>query len=210
MKKFLLNMKNKNILEVEFLKKIDCSKDVAFWNYWDHEHLDIIHTSYNKSDILYDENNFMFRVDKIKLPIISFFKITAPIFMVQKNENTLITHTVLLGVMSKTTITIKELSKSSCEIAMNYKFYLDGWRKILKPFLKIIIPKWNESVWLEDYPVKIRRQKILDLNCQDFKGLPNDINSRKLNNRKYNFKLPIPRPKNSTRDRHPLSERYKE
>ena len=202
-------MKNENILEVELLKKIDCSKEVALWNYWDHEHLDIVHDSYKESDILYDEKNFMFRVDKIKLPIISFLKITTPIFMVQQNENTLITHAVQLGVISKTTIIIKELTKSSCEITMNYKFYLDGWRKILKPFLKIMIPKWNERVWLEDYPIKIRRQKILDMNFQDFKGLPNDINSRELNNTQYKFKLPIPRPKNSTRDRHPLSIRYK-
>ena len=151
----------------------------------------------------------MFRVDKIKLPIFSFLKITTPIFTVQQNENTLITYAIQLAVISKTTITIKELTKSSCEITMNYKFYLDGWRKILKPFLKIMIPKWNQRVWLEDYPVKIRRQKILDMNFQDFKGLPNDINSRKLNNKQYKFKLPIPRPKNSTRDRHPLSIRYK-
>ena len=92
---------------------------------------------------------------------------------------------------------------------MNYKFYLNGWRKILKPFLKIMIPKWNEKVWLEDYPVKIRRQMVLDMNFKDFKGLPKEINSRKLEKNDNNnlFKLPIPRPKNSSRDLHPLSVR---
>ena len=203
-------MKNKNVLEVEIYKTINCSKEVAFWNYWDHEHLDVVHSGYKKSDILYDRNNFMFRVDKIKLPIIPFFKLTTPIFMVQHNENTLFSHAVQLGIISKTTITINELSKTSCEIIMNYKFYLDGWRKFLKPFLKLMIPKWNEQVWLEDYPVKIRRQKILDMNFKDFKGLPNDINERKTNKNNYIFNLPIPRPKNSSRDRHPLSIRYKE
>ena len=36
-------MSNKNILELTIKKEINCSKDVAFWNYWDHEHLNVIH-----------------------------------------------------------------------------------------------------------------------------------------------------------------------
>ena len=52
---------DKNILEFNFTKKIDCSKEVAFWNYWDHEHLDIVHEGYQQSDILYDKKNFLFR-----------------------------------------------------------------------------------------------------------------------------------------------------
>jgi hypothetical protein len=202
-------MKDKNILEVEIHKKINCSKEVALWNYWDHEHLDVIHSGYKKSDILYDRDNFMFRVDKIKVPIVPFFKFNTPIFMVQHNDSTLFVYAVQMGVISKTTISVKALTKSSCEIMMNYKFYLNGWRKILKPFLKIMIPKWNEKVWLEDYPVKIRRQMVLDMNFKDFKGLPKEINSRKLEKNDNNnlFKLPIPRPKNSSRDLHPLSVR---
>ena len=172
-------MKNNNVLEVQIHKEINCSKNVAFWNYWDHEHLDVVHSGYKKSDIIYDKENFMFRVDQIKLPIIPFFKITTPIFMVQHNENTLYSHAVQFGILSKTTITINELTDHSCEIIMNYKFYLNGWRKILKPFLKNNIPKWNEQVWIEDYPVKIRRQKVLDMNFQDFKGLPSSIKLRK-------------------------------
>ena len=61
-------MKNSDVLEVEIYKEINCSKDVALWNYWDHEHLDITHSAYKESNILYDKNNFMFRVDNIKIP----------------------------------------------------------------------------------------------------------------------------------------------
>ena len=71
--------------------------------------------------------------------------------------------------------------------------------------LKILIPKWNEKIWIEDYSVKIRRQKILNLNFKDFTGLPTDKNLRKCENQNYIFKLPVPRPKNSSRDLHPLS-----
>ena len=31
-----------------------------------------------------------------------------------------------------------------------------------------MVPKWNEKVWKEDYPIKIRRQKVIDLNFKDF------------------------------------------
>ena len=62
-----------NILEMEFSNKIEVSKEIALWNYWDHEHLDVVHEGYKASDILYDANNFMFRIDDIKIPKIPFF-----------------------------------------------------------------------------------------------------------------------------------------
>jgi hypothetical protein len=194
----------KEILEVNIKKIIECSREVAFWNYWDHEHLDVVHDGYKKSDILYDNSNYLFRLDLIKIPLIPFLKFMTPIFMVQHDEETLITYAVQFGVLSKTTISIKTLEKSKCEINMNYKFYLNGWRIILRPFLNKMIPVWNEKVWKEDYPVKIRRQKILDMGFKDFYGLPKEIENRIKTNGERKFKLPIARPKNSTRDQHPL------
>ena len=202
-------MKNSDVLEVEIQKKINCSKNVALWNYWDHEHLDVVHGGYKESNILYDKNNFMFRVDNIKIPF-PFMRFQTPLFMVQHDEDTIYVYAVQFGVTSKTSITIKSLKTSSCHITMNYKFYLNGWRKILKPFLKIMIPKWNEKVWLEDLPIKIRRQKILDMNFKDFKGLPEKITERERNkNENIDFKLPVPRPINSSRDRHPLALKFR-
>ncbi len=202
-------MNQNDILEVEILKKVDCSKEVAFWNYWDHEHLDVVHSGYKKSDILYDKNNFMFRIDKVKVPF-PFLKLSTPIFMVQHDENTLLTYAIQLGIVSKTTITINSITNSSCQIIMNYKFFLNGWRKILKPFLKIMIPKWNEQVWLEDLPVKLRRQKVLNMNFKDFKGLPKELSKRKIKNvTNDTFNIPIPRPINSSRDLHPLSVKFR-
>ena len=43
-------MSETDILEVEILKKINCSKEVALWTYWDHEHLDVVHSGYKQSD----------------------------------------------------------------------------------------------------------------------------------------------------------------
>ena len=193
----------KDILEINIKKNIKCSKEVALWNYWDHEHLDVVHGGYTKSDILYDKDDYLFRMDLIKIPFVPLIKFTTPIFMVQHDDDTLLTFATQFGVLSKTTITIKSLEKTKCEITMNYKFYLNGWRRLLRPLLKKLIPIWNEKVWREDYPVKIRRQKILDMNFKDFVGLPEKITDR-INNNKKDFKLPIPRPKNSSRDQHPL------
>ena len=197
---------NKNILEISIIKEINCSKEVAFWNYWDHEHLDIIHNNYKKSDILYDDKNFLFRIDEIKIPLIPFLKLNTPIFMVQHDENTLYTYALQFGIVSKTTITIISTGVAKCKINMNYKFHLEGWKRLLKPILKKLIPIWNERVWEEDFPFKIRRQKVLNMNFKDFVGLPDKFEDRINNNKKNYLKLPIPRPKNSTRDLHPLKK----
>lgn len=196
---------SEKILKFNFKKQINCSKEVAFWNYWDHEHLDVVHDGYSKSDIMYDRREYMFRVDEIKLPLLGFLKPLTPIFTVQHDENTMITYAIQFGVLSKTIIKIKSLSKKKCEISMNYKFYLNSWRKFLRPVLKILVPRWNEKVWLEDLPIKLRRQKIVDMNFKDFIGLPENIKERSFTGTK-SFKLPIPRLKNSTRDRHPLKK----
>lgn len=86
---------------------------------------------------------------------------------------------------------------------MNYIWHLEGLKILLYPVLKILIPIWNEKVFKEDLPLKIRRQKVIDLNFKDFKGMPSKINERK--NGTYDFILPIPRLVSSARDRHPLS-----
>ena len=198
-----LKNKNKSILEIEIKKEIECSAEVAKWNYWDHEHLDVIHGGYKKVDILYDSNNFSFGMSTLKIPVIPFLSARSPLFLVQHDENTQFTFASQFGVLSKTTIKIKPKTRSSCKIGMNYKFYLNGWRIILKPILSRLIPIWNEKVWQEDFPVKLRRQKVVDMGFKDFWGLPKDINERNFNG-KIEFKLPVPRPKNSTRDRHPL------
>ena len=65
-------MTDKKILEITIKKEIDCSKDVAFWNYWDHEHLDVIHSGFAEPNILYEDRNFMYRIDAVKIPFIPF------------------------------------------------------------------------------------------------------------------------------------------
>ena len=195
----------KDILELEFNKTVECSKEIAKWNYWDHEHLDVVHDGYKKSDILYDDKNFLFRVDQIKVPFLPFLTSTTPIFTVQHDDDTICSFVLQFWILSRTTVKISALERAKCKITMNYKFYLNGWRKILKPILKRLIPIWNEKVWLEDLPVKLRRQKVLDMNFKDFSGLPSNVEERESKSN-YKLKLPIARPKNSSRDKHPLKK----
>ena len=200
-----MTKKNNNIVELEIKKEINCSKEVAQWNYWDCEHVDVVHSGYNSSHILYDKNNYMFGIHGVKIPLLPFISTTTPIFMVQHDEDIQYSFTILFGVVSKTTITIKSLDRAKCSITMNYQFYCNGWRKIFKPFIKYLMPIWNERVWQEDFNIKIRRQKMLDMNFKDFVGLPKEQKERELNNHKERkLILPVPRPKNSSRDRHPL------
>ena len=194
-----------NVLEVEISKKVNCSKEIAKWNYWDHEHLDVVHGGYSSVDTLYDADNFCFNYTRIKIPVIPFLSTMTPLFLVQHDEFTQFTYAIQFGVVSRTTIKIKELTKSSCEITMNYRFHLNGWKKILYPILKYLIPKWNKKVWLEDLPVKLRRQKVLEMGHRDFIGLPDDISLRE-NHEIRKTRLPLARPRNSSRDQHPLSK----
>ena len=91
-------MTDENTLEVEIVKEIECSKEVALWNYWDHEHLDIVHDGYKQSDVLYDKKNFLFRVDQIKIPLLPFMKFMTPIFMVQDDDDNLLVYAIQMGV----------------------------------------------------------------------------------------------------------------
>ena len=121
--------------------------------------------------------------------------------MVQHDESTLFTYAIQLGFESKTTIKIEEIDKNNCKINSNYKFHLEGWKIIFKPLLKALIRKWNEKVWLEDLPVKLRRQRVLEMNFKDFVGLPIKVSDR-YNGVIKDLKLPIVRPNKSRRDQH--------
>jgi hypothetical protein len=196
------------ILEMEFYRELNVSRSVAFWNYWDHEHLDVVHDGYRKSDILYEKKNVMLRIDYVNIPIplLPFITLRTVIFMVQEDENTLYTYAVQMGIVSKTTIKIEEIKKDYCHFTMNYKFELNGWRVILRPLLRKLIPIWNERVWREDLPLKIRRQKVLRNNFKDFHGLPEEIKDREYHEAIEDLKLPIRRPRKSARDKHPMKE----
>ena len=108
-----------NILEVEISKEVNCSREVAKWNYWDHEHLDVVHGGYKSVDTLYDADNFCFIYSRVRIPVIPFLSAMTPLFLVQHDEFTQFTYAIQFGVVSRTTIKIEEITKDSC------KFFFD-------------------------------------------------------------------------------------
>ena len=193
----------KSLVEININRKVNCSRAVAIWNFWDHEHLDVVHNSYENTEILYEKDNVFYNIRDVTIPFLGIKAGITPIFQVQKDDNTLFVLAIFFGVFSKTTTKIIEITKDSCQINTNFKFYLNGWQIILKPLLKFLIPKWNKKLWDEDLPLKLRRQKVLRYNFKDFVGLPDKIEDRNYEG-DIKVHLPIPRPKNSTRQ---LSDR---
>ena len=94
------------------------------------------------------------------------------LFFVKSTQPCSFVLSIFFGVFSKTTSKIIEITKDSCQINTNFKFYLNVRQIILKPLLKFLIHKWNQKLWDEDLPLKLRRQKVLRYNFKDFVGLP--------------------------------------
>lgn len=185
------------IVESEFTRQVDCSASVVFWNYWDHEHLCVVHNNYTEARVLYEDTKTVLFLLTYKLPVFSFLRSNSLNVMVQHDANTIKCFNVgLFGIPACTTITVKETTKDHCDITMNYKFVLKGWTTLLAPAFPRLSKIWNEQVWVEDLPLKARRQKVLRMGFKDFVGLPTNIEERFYNG-DIPFKLPQMRHKKS-------------
>lgn len=183
------------ILMRSFERHIDVSAGVVLWNYWDHEHLTASHSSWVSVKVLYETSELVVHQVTFRLPIFSFLKSTAVSVMCMKSPLHFTDfQQVLFGIPSITNIRIEEKGPDKCVVKTDYKFILKGWRCILAPFMKRMMASWNDRVWNEDLPLKIRRQKVLRHGFKDFAGMP-----EKLADRAYDGeiiqKLPIARTK---------------
>ena len=194
------------ILHKKFKYDVPVSKEVIWWNYWDHEHLDVVHSGYKSAEIIYENEKVYLGYFTVKAPFVPFLSFSFPIFGVYENENTYVVHSFQYGIPSKFTFTTKEKENGQTELEMDYKFHLKGLNIFYYPILNFFIKKWNHRVWKEDLPLKNRRQMVLDLGFKDFHGLPDEIKDR-VRKEKIKFKLPIPRPKKSPRDKYILNNK---
>ena len=194
----------KNLLIVECEQQINVSKEVIQWNYLDGEHLEVVHQGYKNVKVLLEDGQFSLMTTKLKAPLIPALYLESSVIVSMIDPNTQVTFAKILGTWSKTTIRTVEVSPDACKISMRYEYYLNGWRKLLRPILKRNIAKWNQAVWDEDLPLKLRRQAVLDWGFQDFKGLPRDFEERSLNRFQSELSMPQLRPRNSPIGDHPL------
>lgn len=185
------------VVEREFKRELAASPSAILWNYWDHEHLYVVHRNYTSARVLYEDERTALYLLTFKLPLLSFLKSNSLNVMVQEDPRTIRAFNVgLFGIPACTTISVRELRKDHSEITMNYKFILTGWQQLLAPFLPRMMARWNEQVWLEDLPLKLRRQKVLRLGFRDFVGLPESVQDRNFQG-EIPFELPIKRHKDS-------------
>lgn len=191
------------ILEREFYKEIDVSIGVVKWNYWDGEHLTVVHKNYTDCKSLYEKPGLLVSLVTYKLPIFSFLRSNAMSTAIHetKDDREIIYNfnVGLFGIPSVTTITLREKGPNACHITMNYKFFLRGWRLLLKPLMNRMMASWNEQVWVEDLPLKYRRHKVLRHGFQDFVGMPASVRDRQFSG-DITCDLPIRRPSDSPMD----------
>jgi hypothetical protein len=182
------------IVERTFVREIDCSAAVVWWNHWDHEHVTVAHSGgWVDGAMLYEDEKYAIGVVTIRVPVFSFVTSQALNINIKHDAETMYTINLgLFGVPSVTRIHIHEDRRDHVVHTTTYKFLLRGWRRILAPFLPRLMTSWNERTWREDLPLKLRRQKVLRLGFRDFVGLPDRIEDR-VNDADLVFRLPVPR-----------------
>lgn len=188
--------KGYRIVKVETRNKVPVTKYVCQWNSWDGEHLTVVHAGYEDAFALYEGGNCSMSEVVTRIPFLRI-RLKTPIFVVQDDQNTQYTFARQLGVWSRTRIWVNSCGNET-EVVTEYSFALRGVRKVLYWPLTRLIPKWNEAVWNEDLPVKLRRQKVLDLGFVDFGGLKSQGPI------KPDLSLPMRKPIDSPVCGHPL------
>jgi hypothetical protein len=181
-------------MEIKFTieREVAASKDVCLWNTWDHEHLFYVHKQFNSAKILHENATCAVLETKIKIPFLPIFMKSIHCLYEIADRNVLVIDTMPLGILAKVEMIYEEISEKKTKLINNYNlnvpFYFYPFRGIMKYF----ILKWNRINWEEDMPLKLRRQKAMDLGFRDFRGVVG-----KLNDKKQAVRLPIPRSKDS-------------
>lgn len=182
------------IVERTFVREVDCSAAVVWWNHWDHEHVTVAHEAgWVGGGLLYEDEKYAIAIVTIRVPVFSFLTSQALNINIRHDDETMYTiHLGLFGVPSVTRIRIHEDRPDHVVHTTTYKFLLRGWRRLLAPLLPHLMRTWNERTWREDLPLKLRRQKVLRLGFRDFVGLPDRIEDR-VNDGPLRCRLPIAR-----------------
>ncbi|MEE2699412.1 MAG: hypothetical protein VX923_06920 [Pseudomonadota bacterium] len=188
------------IIEIKCEREADCSAAVGMWNYWDHEHVSVMHEGMPDAKVLYEDKDTATLLLTLRAPIFSFIKVRSMIFMRRRSETSFTVFNTMLGMSVVSEIDIVEIELDKSKYNMRYRFILVGWREFFSPiirlYLKLTVPWWNARQWREDLPIKLRRQKMVRAGFLNFNGLPKKIEDRFYNG-PIKCDLPVPRLKNS-------------
>tara|TARA_A100001011_G_scaffold271880_1_gene281180 strand:- start:1136 stop:1720 length:585 start_codon:yes stop_codon:yes gene_type:complete len=181
-------------MEIKFTieRVVNASKDVCLWNTWDHEHLFYVHKQFNSARILHENSTCAVLETKIKIPFLPIFMKSIHCLYEIADRNVLVIDTMPLGILARVEMLYKELSEKETMLTNNYNLSVPFYFYPFKGILKYFILKWNKINWEEDMPLKVRRQKAIDLGFRDFRGIVGEERGRK-----QSVRLPIPRSKDS-------------
>lgn len=164
-------------IEFEIVNIIDTYPEIIWWNSWDGEHLVYIHKSYSNPSIKYLNTNISIFEDSIKIPYIGI-RLRSLVTILQTDENSQLSFAKNWLFNGYNIISTKFINGKT---HVKVKYTIETYAFISFFFSKLIIKslkEWNKKIWLEDLPLKNRRDKALQYGFEDFKGLPLNINDR--------------------------------
>jgi hypothetical protein len=191
------------ILTVVCENVVDVVPEVVKWNSWDGEHLRTVHSAYEQPQMLMSRLGEGLFVDRFKIPALGI-RLKSMVYTTQWDDRTQISFTITPFFIAKNAIELIQLDKKRTKVKVTYQFSGGFFQGLLFPIFKIMIQKWNKQVWLEDLPLKLRRQKALDYGFLDFHGLPFEISNRLDRSIDYKCEIPVAKTKGIIEDTHPF------
>jgi hypothetical protein len=180
-------------------KEMDCSKEIVIWNYFDHQHVVGTHFKYySRYKILAEQNEWSLVERFYRLPIIGL-KTSSHGFMYLENPNLIRSYQFgKLGLVVDQSIELKDLGPDRCLVISEYRLEAPAFLKVLEPLWQKITERWFINTWVEDAPMRLRRQKVWKLGFRNFVGI--DYINRKTAKpgnlpaeRPYPVELPVPK-----------------
>lgn len=191
------------ILTVVCENTVDAVPEVVKWNSWDGEHLRSVHSAYAEPQLLSSNQNTCLFIDKFKIPLIGL-RLKSLVYTTQWNDTTQISFSLTPFFLAKNMIEVISIGDSKTKVKVTYQFSGNFFQALFFPIFKRMIKKWNKQVWLEDLPLKLRRQKALKYGFIDFQGLPEAITDRQDRSTSYKCEIPVTKTKGIIEDDHPF------
>ena len=182
---------------------VDAVPEVVKWNSWDGEHLRTVHAAYSEPQSLLSCPGTGLIIDRFRIPFLGIrFKVM--VFATQWNDSTQISYALTPFFLSKNAIEVIPVGDKQTKVKVTYEFSGNFFQSLMFPLFGMLIKKWNKQVWLEDLPLKLRRQKALEYGFVDFQGLPTNVSERSDISLSYKCEIPVTKTKGILEDRHPF------
>jgi hypothetical protein len=164
-------------IDIEIVNIVDTYPEIVWWNSWDGEHLVYIHKSYSNPSIKYLNKNISIFEDSIKIPYIGI-RIRSLVTIIQTDGNCQLSFAKnwLFNGYNKIST---EFINGKTHVTVIYTietFFVISF--LFTNFIRKSLIEWNKKIWIEDLPLKRRRDKALKYGFEDFKGLPYHLNDR--------------------------------